>query len=68
MLRMLSVPCRIGVGLYGGVPTDRADTRSYGSQHAHAWVEIPLQGRGWVIFDPTPPAEPDPAPEVAPTS
>ena len=25
--------------------------------HAHAWVEIYLDGQGWVIFDPTPAAE-----------
>jgi hypothetical protein len=29
----------------------------FGSQHAHAWVEIPFAGRGFAIFDPTPPAE-----------
>jgi transglutaminase-like putative cysteine protease len=58
LLRLRGVPCRIGVGLYGG-SRDRVDpeARSYGSQHAHAWVEIPVAGRGWVVFDPTPPAE-----------
>ncbi|MBM4060612.1 MAG: transglutaminase domain-containing protein [Planctomycetes bacterium] len=58
LLRLAGVPCRIGVGLYGG-DVDRADrtARIYGSQHAHAWVEIPWQGRGYVVFDPTPPAE-----------
>lgn len=55
LLRMCDVPCRIAVGLYGG---ERAQNgRTYGSQHAHAWVEIPLEGRGWVVFDPTPPAD-----------
>jgi hypothetical protein len=29
---------------------------SLGSQHAHAWVEVPLEGLGWVVFDPTPPS------------
>lgn len=58
MLRLKGVPCRIGVGLYGGDP-DRAEraARIYGSQHAHAWVEIPYSGRGYVVFDPTPPDE-----------
>lgn len=55
LLRMSSVPCRIGVGLYGGVESDRGERR-YGSQHAHAWVEIPIVGRGFLVFDPTPPA------------
>jgi transglutaminase-like putative cysteine protease len=58
LLRLRGVPCRIGVGLYGG-QIDRQDpaARLYGSQHAHAWVEIPFAGRGYVVFDPTPPAE-----------
>ncbi|MBX3464703.1 MAG: DUF4129 domain-containing protein [Planctomycetes bacterium] len=58
LLRLRGIPCRIGVGLYGGEP-DRGDAtaRLYGSQHAHAWVEIPYTGRGYVVFDPTPPAE-----------
>jgi len=56
MLRLRGVPCRIGVGLYGGNRVDD-QTRVYGSQHAHAWVEIPLEGRGYVVFDPTPPDE-----------
>ncbi len=58
MLRLRGIPCRIGVGLYGGDP-DRRDpeARSYGSQHAHAWVEILVRDRGYVVFDPTPPEE-----------
>lgn len=56
MLRLAGVPCRIGVGLYGGIvdPSD-TDARIFGSQHAHAWVEIPYADRGYVVFDPTPP-------------
>lgn len=55
LLRLHGVPCRIGVGLYGGVPDPSdSDARIYGSQHAHAWVEIPFAGRGYVVFDPTP--------------
>lgn len=58
LLRMCGVPCRIAVGLYGGGidPRDPA-ARIYGSQHAHAWVEIPFPGRGYTVFDPTPAAE-----------
>jgi hypothetical protein len=58
LLRLCDIPCRIGVGLYGGQP-DRRQTgaRLYGSQHAHAWVEVPFAGRGFVVFDPTPPSE-----------
>lgn len=58
LLRMHGVPCRIAVGLYGGMP-DRRDARArlFGSQHAHAWVEIPYATVGYVVFDPTPAAE-----------
>ncbi len=58
LLRLRGIPCRIGVGLFGGAP-DGAEpaARLYGSQHAHAWVEVPFQGRGYVVYDPTPPAE-----------
>lgn len=57
LLRLSGIPCRIGVGLYGG-EVDAGDPalRIFGSQHAHAWVEIPWQGIGFTVFDPTPPA------------
>lgn len=58
LLRLAGVPCRIGVGLYGGkIDPEDGDARVYGSQHAHAWVEVPWQGRGFVVFDPTPSAQ-----------
>lgn len=76
LLRLRGVPCRIGVGLYGGNAVDAdASARDFGSQHAHAWVEVPFAGRGYVVFDPTPPAErgrgapqavPAPATDAAP--
>ncbi|HEX6810343.1 MAG TPA: transglutaminase-like domain-containing protein [Planctomycetota bacterium] len=57
MLRLRGIPCRIAVGVYGGEADAEVDgARSYGSQHAHAWVEVRFQRR-WVVFDPTPPAE-----------
>ncbi len=56
MLRMRGVPCRIAVGLYGGAPSGASSAaRIYGSQHAHAWVEVPVEGHGYAVFDPTPP-------------
>ena len=56
-LRRAGIPARIGVGLHGGGadPDDRF-ARVFGSQHAHAWVEVPFEALGWVVFDPTPPA------------
>jgi len=58
LLRMRGVPARIGVGLHGGdvLEGDRS-TRSFGGKHAHAWVEVPFEGLGYVVFDPTPPSE-----------
>lgn len=66
LLRLRGVPARIGVGLHGGdvLDGDRS-TRRFGGQHAHAWVEVPFEGLGFVVFDPTPPSEranPMPAP------
>lgn len=56
MLRMHHVPCRIGVGFQGGKSKgDRS--RTFGSRHAHAWVEIPLVNFDWVVIDPTPTAD-----------
>jgi hypothetical protein len=60
MMRLVGVPCRIAVGLAAG---DRLETeggtsrlvRSFGSQHAHAWVEI-RTAAGWYAFDPSPAA------------
>lgn len=58
MLRSKNIPCRIGVGLYGGTAEKGTDgARIFGSEHAHAWVEVPFENRGFVIFDPTPPAQ-----------
>jgi len=57
LLRMAGIPARIGVGVCGGEPDpDHGNARLYGSQHGHAWVEIPFEGLGWVVFDPTPTA------------
>lgn len=56
-LRLSGIPARIGVGLFRGDPSEEEyGARVFGSQHAHAWVEIPFSGLGWVVFDPTPPA------------
>jgi hypothetical protein len=68
LLRLQGVPCRIGVGLHGGdADPDATGARIYGAQHAHAWVEIPCAGPGYVVFDPTPARTrgPDPAAPVA---
>ncbi|MCA8956804.1 MAG: transglutaminase domain-containing protein [Planctomycetes bacterium] len=55
LLRLQGVPCRIAVGFHGGSRAANG-TREFGSQHAHAWVELPVQNLGWVLVDPTPSA------------
>ena len=68
LLRHNGIPCRIGVGLYAATGhVARGQLLSLGSKHAHAWVEIPLVGLGWVVFDPTPPAHRQQVPMVAST-
>lgn len=53
MVRALGIPARVGMGFTQGA---RQSDGSYlvTSNNAHAWVEVPFDGAGWVIFDPTP--------------
>jgi transglutaminase-like putative cysteine protease len=51
LLRAEGIPCRIGAGLAFGVLRDGAWT--YGLENGHAWVELWLDGIGWVPLDPT---------------
>lgn len=53
MLRAVGVPARVAVGFTQGVP-DAAGDYLITSHDAHAWVEVPFDGAGWVEFDPTP--------------
>ena len=54
MLRIHRIPCRIAVGFHGGIANGAGPGRIFGSQHAHAWVELPLESTGWTLIDPTP--------------
>lgn len=49
MLRSLGVPARWVEGF-----VLEAGQSNVLYRHAHAWVEVYAEGRGWVIFDPTP--------------
>lgn len=53
MLRAVGVPARVAVGFTQGVPNADGDY-VIDSHDAHAWVEVPFDGAGWVEFDPTP--------------
>lgn len=54
MLRSVGIPARLATGYING----NYDVRSGGyvvtGQEAHAWVEVPFAGIGWVEFEPTP--------------
>lgn len=56
MLRSVGVPTRVVTGFYGMLPEPVEDWYVVRSSDAHSWVEVWIQGRGWVVFDPTPPS------------
>jgi hypothetical protein len=56
MLRSLGVPTRNVTGFVGGQYNPYGGYYALRQGDAHSWVEVYLQGRGWVTFDPTPSA------------
>ena len=55
VLRSLEIPARYVTGF---LVTEKGWSEDYyvvRAKHAHAWVEVYLEGEGWVRFDPTPP-------------
>lgn len=70
LLRSQGVPCRLVLG-YRSEDREPDGTHLVRALHAHAWVELPLQGAGWVAIDPTPggalPLPPEPPPEALPS-
>lgn len=67
LLRSLGLPARVVGGYGGGIP-GRPGEYVFRGEHAHAWVEVPFQGVGWIPFDPTPAGgeEAEGAPAAAP--
>ncbi|MBI3725415.1 transglutaminase domain-containing protein [bacterium] len=57
LLRLAGVPSRVVTG-YRVEPRDRDALGAWlvRSSDAHAWVEVPLEGAGFVSYDPTAPA------------
>jgi protein-glutamine gamma-glutamyltransferase len=53
IMRMLDVPARIVTGYQGADPVLQDGDLIVRNNHAHAWAEIWLEGRGWVRVDPT---------------
>ncbi|MFQ3475098.1 hypothetical protein HKK80_02400 [Halonotius sp. F2-221B] len=56
MLRTQDIPSRYVVGFAPGEPVGD-DEYLVTSDRAHAWVEVYIDGVGWVRFDPTPAGE-----------
>jgi transglutaminase-like putative cysteine protease len=56
MLRSQGIPARLVTGFLGGEYNPFEGYYIVRENNAHAWVEAYLPGKGWRIFDPTPPA------------
>ncbi len=55
MLRSIGVPARVVTGFYTALPEPVGDWYVIRSGDAHSWVEVWVEGKGWLVFDPTPP-------------
>lgn len=53
MMRAAGVPARVVAGYQGGETNPVNRTVIVHQFDAHAWTEVWLEGRGWVMFDPT---------------
>jgi hypothetical protein len=56
MLRSLDIPSRNVTGFVGGTWNQFGKFYAVRQGDAHSWVEAYIEGRGWLTFDPTPPA------------
>ncbi len=63
MARTIGLPARYVEGFALKPDKSRPDSYQAVSETAHAWTEIYLAGLGWLVFDATPAAEPEPAPD-----
>lgn len=53
LMRAAGIPSRVVTGYAGGTRNPIGDYWIVRNQDAHAWVEVWLDGRGWVRVDPT---------------
>ena len=53
MLRSLGIPARVAAGFFIDPEDGAFDYYPVRSDMAHAWVEVPFPGYGWIEFDPT---------------
>jgi transglutaminase superfamily protein/uncharacterized protein DUF4129 len=66
MLRHLGISARIGTGFLVVEWDDQRSAYVASGRDRHAWVEVEIEGSGWVIFDPTPAAPDEAAPPPNP--
>jgi transglutaminase-like putative cysteine protease len=57
LARTLGIPSRVVWGFAPGSPTGEAGQIQVRDTNAHAWVELWIDGFGWVMFEPTPRSE-----------
>lgn len=65
LLRSVGVPTRNVTGFVGGTYNRFGRFYAVRQGDAHSWVEVYLDGSGWALFDPTPPASAVPQVETA---
>ena len=53
LLRSIGIPARVAAGFFVDPYTNTFDYYPVRSDMAHAWVEVPFPGFGWIEFDPT---------------
>jgi transglutaminase-like putative cysteine protease len=54
MLRLQGIPCRLAAGYLRGEWNEPAQQYLFRQRDAHAWVEAYIEGKGWMLFDPSP--------------
>lgn len=54
LLRSLDIPARVAYGYSGGVARQKDRVMAFRDRDFHAWAEVLVEGRGWVVFDTTP--------------
>jgi transglutaminase-like putative cysteine protease len=64
MLRTLDVPSRNATGFIGGTWNQFGKFYAVRQGDAHSWVEVFIEGRGWLTFDPTPPGAAEPQSDI----
>ncbi|MBW2528367.1 MAG: DUF3488 domain-containing protein [Deltaproteobacteria bacterium] len=64
LLRVVGVPSRNVTGFVGATYNRFGEFYAVRQGDAHSWVEAYVDGRGWLTFDPTPPAAATPLSEV----